>query len=1027
MHNIRLLDGLLCALTLCAGNVMADVSVRVMLFCDGAAELCSEGAYVALVAPDSVPRKPAAEAIASAGGAELVVPNGPYVLITHAPGYEMTFEPYAITEYHAKQITVHLHKNQVMTGTVTDTTGRPVPNAVVARAGLDAPATIRELSSLGTSAIRAVASTRTNNDGRWSVEVSNNNRVPLTVHAPGYATAWIFAEQRSGERDIEPVALQKASPLTVEVDRTDEDILVIPRPRTNSSTRGDWLDRAYAKTAASAALQWTSLPAGAYDVWAVNTNPRKFQKPVRLTSVQLAASGEETRVKVALPRAVPAKTAYLKLLLPRSADPGSLKAWAEATADNAPLEIAFADEDAMGGRVVYLDTAAAPERTYLTTARELLLPRSGGRIGESLRVQPLPRGTLSFQLTAPSGTKLPAFVRGTFSQCQHDEPRRALSFGVSRNGGVDMAAPAGCRTAMIEAGDFAPLAAAFNMKPAETRSLGAFRLSRSAGAEVHVFRQPSGEPATDVLVRALVRRGSEFVPLRPVKTDDSGVAQLAALPPEEDLVIEAYEEGSELKGSTVVRLEPAESAIVDRLEIPEAASLSVTASLDDEFVRSFPSSSLFALRLIRMQKETDRPPDTRDLRLQSNKSTVEFSHLAPGEWSIQLLVEIDKSLQTIDTEPVELASGERADVRRTAKPVVIEGVVRLRQQGIEALVEVRDFPPGATTIARPFPSQGDGSFRMVLPREGTYDIDVRRKIPDAPRIVLGQRELHGGRRLELSLPANAVIVTTLTGGEPAPDTQVTLKRRSYGGDGSVSQLTMHGRTNQQGEAIFDSVLDGPWIVEAWVNAEEPVTQGNVTVDPLSGITDITLHLDEAARLEGYIFAAGGGVVRSGAVDCVYVAADMVVRSARSPIRRDGSYSMKFAKPVPENLSCGVSTADGAILPFRAKPGTQFDLFMPQETGALTISDFGKTIVADRFWLVGDDQLFDLTWVARATGSRWMPLFLARVPAGRWRLVRAPSPDLLAVVQSWQGIDVVSELQIAPGTRHETNILPSHAP
>lgn len=1022
MPNARLVPMFLCVLALLSGSVAADVSVRVNVSCED----CADGsAYVALVAADDVTRRPADEAVAMAGSAELVVPAGPYLLVAVAGGHAMAFEPHAIAGPGVQQLNVHLQKNSVLTGTVVDAEGRPVANAVVARAGLDAPSAISELSPAGMSALRENGSTRTDEGGRWSLPSPSLTKIPLTVHAPGYATAWISLEKRaSTDTALPPVALEKACRLTVEMDRMDEEMLVIPRSRASSPFPAEWLDRSRARTATAPVLEWPSLAAGVYDLYAVNTNPLKFQKPEKLTTVHLESAGQQARVKVSLPQPRPAKTAYVRLLLPRIADTASMKAWAETSV---PAEIAFTEEDAVGGRVVYLDTAAAPERTYLTTSHQIFLPRSGSRAG-ALGVQMLPRGTLSFRLVAPAGTKLPTAVRGAFSACAKDEPARPMSFAVSNNGAVEMAVPAACRVAVIETGDFAPVAASFAVKPMEKRALRDFRLSRSARAEVHVVRQPGGARAEGMMVRARVKRGGTFIALPPVKTDAGGVAQLAGLPPDEDLVIEAFKEGSELKGSVLVRLEPGQSAVVDPLEIPEPGSLWLTAGLDDEFLKSFPSASLFAVRLERTKTDEKQPPDTRDLRLQSNKSTVELAELVPGTWGVQLLVRVDGVVQNLDVDPVEIQAGRIEEAERTAKPAIVEGVVLARHQGVEAFIDVRDWPAGPATTSRAFASKSDGSFRLVLPREGTYDIDVRRKVPeDAPGIVLGTRELVPGRRLELVLPANGVVVTTMAGGKPAPNTQILLKRRAYAENGGVSQLTMQGRTNEEGQAFFDAVLDGPWIVEASVSPELPVTQGNLTVDPAVEVTSITLHLDETARLEGSVFTAGGGLARSGAVDCVYVGQDLVVRSARSPILADGTYTMKFAKPAPENLNCGVTTADGAILPFRAKPGTRFDLFLPQDTGMLRISDFGTMVVADRFWLVADDQLFDLTWAARAVGSRWAPLVLSRVPAGRWRLVRAPSPDLLAVVQRRQGIDVLSDLQIASGGSHETSILPPQAP
>jgi hypothetical protein len=1011
-------------------GVGAAVSVRVAMSCgDVKAAPCADGsnAYVALVSPDNLPRKPTAEAIAKAGGAELKVPAGPYVLVAVARGYSLTIQPVSVTESAGQQVNVRLRKNRMLTGRIIDAEGRPVPSATVERAGLDAPAAISELSPLGMSTLRDNGSARTDDTGRWSLDWPGTSKVPLAVHAPGYAEALIsIGRHPAGDIALPPTVLEKASRLTVELDRTDEEMIIIPRASVPSPIQADWLDRWRAKTATARAVEWSSLAPGNYGLYAVNTNSLKFQAPVKLTTVQLGTPGEQTRVKVSLPQPRSVKSAYIKLLIPSMADSASLKAYEEANVGNAPVEIAFAEDDAIGGRVVYLDTAAAPERTYLTTSREILLPRSGSRIGEALMVESLPRATLSFRLVGPAGTKLPASVRSSFPVCVKDEHHaRPLSFAVSKTGEVVMAVPSACRAAVIEPGDYAPIATAFLLKPTETLALGEFRLSRSGRAEVHVYRQPSGAIANDVLVRARVMRGTTFVPLEPVKTGADGVAHLEGLPPDQDLIIEAYKAGSELKGSAPLRLDPGQSVVVSHLDIPEAGSLSITASLNDDFQRSFPSASLDALHLNRIQKDDQQPPDTRDMRLDSNKSTVEFSDLTPGSWGIQLLVRVAGSLQTIDTDPVDIQSGKREEVERTAKPVVIDGVVMERKQGIEALIEVRDWPDTPGALARPFTSKSDGSFRMVLPREGTYDIDVRKKIRDSAPIVLGTRALASGQRLELSLPMNAVVVTTMADGKPAPNALVLLKRRIYAEDGGVSQLTLQDRTSEQGEAIFDSVLEGPWIVEASLDPERPVTQRSLTVDPALPVVEVTLDLDEEARLKGHVFTASGAVAVGGAVDCVYIAQDLIVRSARSLVLQDGSYTMKFAKPVPQNLSCGVTTPDGAILPFSATPGTQ-DLFMPPEAGALKINDFGKMIVADRFWLVSGDQIFDLTWAARAMGSRWQPLALSRVPAGRWRLVRAPSPDLFAVVQAHRGIDVVSDLEIAPGRLSTTNILPEKA-
>jgi len=112
MSNDRLLRLLLCVFAVIPGSVLADVSVHLKVSCDDAPAPCADrGAYVALVAADDTLRKPTDEAVAIGGAANLVVPPGPYLLVTAASGYSMNFEPHRLRDLTSRS-SVSIYRRQ---------------------------------------------------------------------------------------------------------------------------------------------------------------------------------------------------------------------------------------------------------------------------------------------------------------------------------------------------------------------------------------------------------------------------------------------------------------------------------------------------------------------------------------------------------------------------------------------------------------------------------------------------------------------------------------------------------------------------------------------------------------------------------------------------------------------------------------------------------------------------------------------------------------------------------------------------
>jgi hypothetical protein len=103
--------------------------------------------------------------------------------------------------------------------------------------------------------------------------------------------------------------------------------------------------------------------------------------------------------------------------------------------------------DALGGRVIFVDTAVPPTDVYLTTATEVLTvaPEPVKRGLTAVEAMPIPKAEGRLRVLSQTGVALPSLATVAFSACTHNE-RVTLSVNVTRDGEVRLPLLVPCRS-----------------------------------------------------------------------------------------------------------------------------------------------------------------------------------------------------------------------------------------------------------------------------------------------------------------------------------------------------------------------------------------------------------------------------------------------------------------------------------------------------------------------------------------------------------------------------------------------------
>jgi len=970
-------------------------------------------AYISLVPHDQPLNRPVREVIAPAGVADFKVPPGRYVLRATASGFDPNHGELVVVHEVPTNLVINLQPELFVSGTVTAADGKPVANARVTHVLAVPPPPVRGLSEMAYKAVGARLHTTTDATGAWRLPVSSSKKTLLMVEAPGYAPGWIACDP-GGSRSVINVSLQKGGVLRAKLDRDDPAVIlfvalvtegpsVVPRPMQ---------PHVWAREA-SRSVEWDALPEGEYRIWLRSADPRRFEPPAEIGRATITAGGT-AKVALKLPATPPVESSFVRLFIPSTTQVADLRAFGGEK--GRIKEVPHSREETVAGEVIYVAGSSTPKGMYLTTKTQLMVasmePRAAShQASTSFDTIRLQRAEGTLHIIGPKGVPLPKSALETLHDC--DRGSVELPVNVPADGKMSIPLAVSCRAVTLQFDSFTPVTIDVSVAEGEKKFLGDHRLLAPSTAEIHVMREPSGTDAAGATVKALVRRGGDVKPIAvaEAKTDDRGRVIMKDVPSGEDVIFEAHDAVTELIGSTTIHVDPAKRVTVDPLDVPEWGTLTVSTELDPELKSEYPSASILGVSITREEAESR---DTRTVNY--NKDTTEgvFRDLAPGRWDAEVLINIDGTPQMETLDAATLKSGEDKHVSMKVKPLIATGQVFSHGKGTQVSLSIGE-PPSPSSGRRRVDTAADGTFKIVLPRPAIYYVEAQKLDIHALATDLGP-VMFDGSVIRLEMPDAGLVVHVTRGGQPVDKARVSGVRHADNPDGSgVTEVTADAKTDANGVAKFDQMTGGVWSIQAHAS-DQGVAEKDVTIGA-SGLTEMTLDLTDNDVFEGIVLAANGAPAASASVDCDFFTGQ-TLQSARADTGPAGHFVMHLPKPVPVQLQCGVTTADGAIEAFPVPAVSRDAQFvMPPLGGALTISDWGQKVIPDRFWLIADDgRLFNLSWVARKIGRIGAPLVIGRVPAGHWTLFQIVSTAQLFAVGrgSAQSLTPMIDINMQPG-------------
>ena len=993
-----------------------DVSVR-----DRSTDGSLSGVYVALVALDAPSHRPTVEAIVDGAVQWQGIAAGQYALIAEAPSFEPAMQNVEISDGGSARTTLEFQPLFELTGSVVDAAGRPVQGATVTHPRIVPPLLLGVMSNLARQNAKHLRTT-TDENGWWKLGVIPKE-LYLLVEAPGYEAAWVRWSPDQGAQ-LSPVTLEPGSSLRVTTDRAAPDLVLalVPAMRVDTSIPSGWQERIWARDVETTSVEWTSMPAGEYDLVASFPDPRRYTAPVTLRRVSLSGGGKE--IKVALPDAPPLMPENVRVRVPSKTELRGLRAFVRTS--NGAKEVPAASENAMRGRVLYANADPASE-LFFTTEGAVILGGTPAAIAENQEQRPsvigvtFPRADGTLRVSVPERMALPSGGNARFDECSGGNAATSFVLPVSVRKGGDVALPllVGCRALTLRFENFSPVVVRPQARAREQVWLGAHDLRSAASAQIHVVRQSDGTNVPEAMVTASVDRGSAepVIVARGIARAD-GWLTMEGLPAGEEIVFRA-EDSTKIAGTVTRTLEPGKQDVIDPLPLAEAGQLTVIPRFGETFKGENPNAEIIG---VVAQPETGGKGESKSVDLNADQQEAVFPGLKAGSWKIVAIVRLDGLTQPIEVEVLQIEDGDKKEIEPVIEPLVVAGHLTSRGRGVAASIQFTD-PPGPGAISRRVRSKQDGAFRTILPGPGHYAVAARRQLAD-PDVELApiriERSMHD---LLIELPEGSLSVRVFSGGTPAADAQITA---SLLGDSreqnQMLRLERKARTSSIGEVVLDEMQNGTWLVRAR-GKDDRVAEKTIAI-AAERPASVTLDLDGGTTLQGSVLDSAGNPSANATVNCIYTGNDRIPRTGSAETDSWGKFSVNFPKPAPERLQCGVAAADGAIGTFVTAPVHDARWILPAATAAVTLTNWSDRGNRDRYWLLAaDGGLFDVSWAARKLRRLDGPFTIPKVPAGAWSVVRVDSAGAFSVLAGGgaAALPKVAQVRIGSGEHYEINM------
>ncbi|HEY0159308.1 MAG TPA: carboxypeptidase-like regulatory domain-containing protein [Thermoanaerobaculia bacterium] len=989
---------------LCFSATAAPDTVQVKVTVRTAGGGSVPAAYVSFVAPDHPGWRPSAEAVAANGVTTLQVRPGFYRVFAGAMGHQDSSRSVEVRE--AATITFELPPSVKVEGTVVDGSGNPIAGAEVRHLRAVGAKQATQVTEQARRFFAADWKTRTDAEGRWSLQGRSDATIPVLIEARGFAPAHEFR----GAASAPVTTLQRGGSLTVTLDRADGDqILSLVRSAADGAAvaPAPWEAPVWSRSADRTTIVWDALPAGRYQVVAHAVDPRHYATPTPLATftVSPGAAGEGSAALPRLPRLDPDA---MVLFVPQRSARELVALQAIASTARGADEVQVALERASGGTLVYLRTKATPDEVFLSTVDTIIAPALAGTgtVDAPLATVTTPRADMTIRLErSDAAPPIPLWSTAHFSGCQTPRPV-SLAASPSKDGVLQLPFPTVCRAVVVRLPPFASVVIHASMAPRQVRTFGPYVLTLAASAAIQVVRDPSGAAVAGAPIRAISTPDEpEELVFADGTASADGTLLLTGLPPDRDVILEARDPAADLSGSTRVTVALAET-VVARVTVPEPAKLTVEAKLEARVRQRFPEAKVHTVTVDREQADERRLPSDRKSAAPDPAGDVVFSGLRPGLWRTYVLIEAAGAIQPVPLEDVELSAGEEARIGGSIDPPVFEGRVVSGGRAIAAQVGFGSGS-GPTSLTRFVRADAERGFFVLLPKPGIYAVTVTPLADQESRIDVGELNLDDpARPLTITLPASAIRVSVRQGGAPAANASITASLYRGTDEGTVHESRRGGSTSSDGELRLESVMPGRWLVTATDPASGRSAETAVDVQPGETAT-AELELRESSSLAGVVRLASGAPASGATITCLYAGAAGLPRLDETRADGEGRFELSLPTPSPIRLQCAAATPSGHIAPFTTPPAANAVVLMPRSTGSLSIADWSTAPDRDAFWLVSSEgQGFNLGWGAATL----------RIAAGDWRLVRVSRPDELLRLAAGApaGLDTATRLRIQPG-------------
>ena len=964
-----------------------------------------EGAYVALVPPERPWSRPAAEKTAEGSTVMLEVPEGEYRVLAGAPGKGMkASETLRILASAKNEVRISLPVMRPVTGTVHDEEGRPLAGVTIGEVTAFVEAPLGKASELAARHLGGAWTAKSAADGTWSLPVAVDAKSPIVAEAAGYATTW--HARKDGESGPVALVMKRGAALRATFDREAPEFAVTLTAKGDAdSVPAAWQAQFRARRVLNTTLAWPNLAPGEYDVHVQQWDPRTFGESLKLGTVSLKSGAMgEVRHELPQPKAAPKAVATVLVRPEPQFDPATIEAFGR-DARGLPRSIPRVAERVSGGTVLYLDTAGVTPPFFGTTKdhRFVVLPvNDDERVAEA---KVMDGGGASLQVKAAGEGALPLAGMATFHQCPQ---KVAVPVAVAKGGRVELPAPAGCGSFVLDFEPYSPLVFTRQLRMGDPEWLGEFTLYAAGRAAVRVATEDGG--GVDGAIVSVSADGSQGdVPVAQQTTGPDGWARFERLPAGRALAVSARTAEGDQSVVENILPDPTRETIVDPLRVPKGATLVVKPKLDRDFVAQFPGGHILVLILEPIEGGGER----REAQAHGEEP-VEFSRIVPGRWQLMAMVGTGRGYQPVVGEQLEVKPGETREVEALIEPLVFRGRVVGKSEDLMGNLVV--LGSRRSDIVPSVPVSSNGEFVTILPRRDTYFVGFASHGVPQMTWVGNTPFTEPSQPLEIRLPQGAIVAQLRQNGRPVADAMV-IARMQHQPATDFPLSTFPARTGADGQARLEGLLPGQWVVTV-VGAG--YAQKSVTVsasEPAYADLDMTSGLD----VTGMVSETFGSPVAGARVSCVLHGPAGLPYLRTAVTGDDGTFSIDERVASRATVLCGVTSVRGAQA-YRVVAGEPARLVLPSNPAMLRVTSLPPMDRFSGLWLVSrDGRLLDVSSYA-PTVSGPATLTIPALAPDAWKLVRVSSPaEWMALASGGGPLPGIADVMLEPNERKTVDL------